>query len=95
MANEELDIPIGDGTIPSTNELKFWQVTLKGSTNQRVVFIDTKGFGSFVKDEEERAFVQKMTNEIMRIENIYICFQFIKNNTRLSGSFLTCLDSAL
>ena len=74
MAEEELDIPIGDGYVPCTNELKFWPVTFKGSTNQKVVFIDTKGFGSHVKDEEEKAFVLKMSDEIIKINNIYMCF---------------------
>ena len=74
MAKETLDISIGDGSAGCTSDLKFWPVTLKGSENQKVVFIDTKGFGSYVKDEEEKAFVLKMIDEIMRIENIYMCF---------------------
>ena len=51
MANEEINIPIGDGARSCTNDLKFWPVNLKGSANQKVVFIDTVGIGSFLEEE--------------------------------------------
>ena len=47
MAQEKPDIQIGEGTVGCTSKLEFWPVTLKGSANQKVVFIDTKGIGSF------------------------------------------------
>ena len=53
MAQEKPDIPIGEGTVGCTSKLEYWPVTLKGSANQKVVFIDTKGFGSYLTDKEE------------------------------------------
>ena len=89
MAKETLDISIDDGSVGCTNELKFWPVTLKGSANQKVVFIDTKGIGRCVKDEDETTFITKMGDEIKRIRNIHMGLLFFINETMLSGSTLT------
>ena len=70
MAKEEINIPIGDGTLSCTNELKFWPVTLKGSANLKVVFIDTVGIGSFLEEKDEIAFIHQMRDDIGRIKNI-------------------------
>jgi hypothetical protein len=40
--NEEIDIEIGDGSQSCTQNIKYYNVTLKG-TGQKVVLIDTPG----------------------------------------------------
>ena len=63
-------------------------MTLRGTSDEKVIFIDTPGLGENVEQEDFDAFLE----ELKSIENVGLCLIVFKKGSDISHSLVKLVD---